>query len=164
MTETTIGYFVIFGLVLAFALFSIPKRGKQRYLPLDRQSYPDFRIAVYIQKEKRKITTLIIELLPTKAIQLETIQLELSDALHNKKSINLKTVLSLPENQPVKTGEKTEFSLPFSIFIDLLEHANFTFENFRLVAVTSEGKKYKTRLLAYHPRWGIFKADSGKYN
>ncbi len=163
--EETIGYIVIFGLGILFAALYLFKKDKQRLLPIAAQTYPQLHLVVSITKEKRKITALTLELTALKnGIFLRTLQLELSDQLHQKFNIDLAPYLLLPDNRQLSPKEKTSLTLNFEDFTELLETADFSYETLRLVAVTADNKKFKSPLLGYHPRWGIFKADSGKYN
>jgi hypothetical protein len=163
--ETTIGYIVIFGLGLVFAVFYLFGKKKQRLLPIAQENYPQVRITVLITKEKRKVTALILELFPVKQnLTLNRIELELADPERRKKIINLNPFLSSGKTQELIPGKKMQYLLEMDDFLKISETAGFPYETFRLVAVNAQNKKFKSHLLAYHPRWGIFKADSGKYN
>ncbi len=163
--ETTIGYIVIFGLGLLFAVFYLFGKEKQRMLPIAQQTYPQLQLNVLITKEKRAVTSLILELRPLKNnLPLDAIALELTDKQHNKKSIRLNPYLLEGKSSELVSGKKSHFILHFDDFLKELEAADFPFETFRLVAVTRENKKFKSHILGYHPRWGIYKADSGNYN
>ncbi len=163
--EETIGYIVVFGLGILFAAFYLLKNDKQRLLPIAAQVYPQLHFAVFITKEKRKTTTLAIRLTALKeSIFLRTIVLELSDQNHEKFNIDLEPYLTFPHGRKFQPKEKNTLLLNFNDFTKLLEDAGFAYDTLRLVVVTTENKKFKSPLLGYHSRWGLYKADSGKYN
>ena len=60
--ETTIGYIIIFGLVILFTVLYLYRSEKQTLLPIPQQTYPELLITVLIKKEKRKITTLVLQM------------------------------------------------------------------------------------------------------
>ncbi len=163
--ETTIGYIVIFGLGILFSLFYLFGKEKQRRLPIAQQTYPQLQLTVLITKEKRKVTALILELLPLKNnLLVNTLALELTDKQHGRKTIDLNAYLLPEDNLELVAGKKISLALRFDDFLQELEDAKFPFETFRMVAVAPGNKKFKSKILGYHPRWGIYKADSGNYN
>ena len=165
LVETTIGYIVIFGLVIVFTAFYLFRSEKQILLPISQQTYPELLITVLVKKEKRKISTLILQLKPVKEnLMLRSIELELTGKNHEKKRLDLTSLFPNDKNRQHPPGEKFLLSMALTELLALMEQSKFAFENFRLVAKTPEGKIYKTHLLAYHPRWGLYKSDSGKYN
>lgn len=163
--ETTLGYIIIFGLVILFTALYFYRSEKQTLLPVSQQTYPELLITVLIKKEKRKITTLLLQIKPTREnLLINNITLELTDKNHDKKRLDLSAQFPDHLQQPLPSGKPIPFPLALSDLLALMEKAEFDFENFRLVAKTPEGKIFKTHPLTYHPRWGIFKSDSGKYN
>lgn len=163
--ETTLGYIIIFGLIALFAFFYLRQNEKKTLLLIAGDTYPELQLTIFIQKEKRKITDLVLQLEARKEdLPFGRIEIELSDQEHRKKSIDLTPHLSTDQGQKLRSGEKKNFSLAFSDFLSMLDDSSFDYENFRLTVRTGTGKVFKTHLLTYHPRWGIFKSDSGKYN
>ena len=165
LVETTIGYIIIFGLVILFTALYLYRSEKQTLLPVSQQTYPELLITVLIKKEKRKITTLVLQMKSLREnLLISNITLELTDKNHDKKQLDLSGLLPGYQHRTLPSGKPILFPLALSDLLALMEEAEFAFENFRLVAKTPEGKVFKTHQLTYHPRWGIFKSDSGKYN
>ncbi len=163
--ETTLGYIIIFGLIALFAFFYLSRNEKKTLLRIASDTYPELQLSTFIKKEKREITTLVLQLEARKEdLPVGRIEIELSDQEHRKKSIDLTHHLSPGQGQKLISGEKKNFSLAFADFLNLLDDSSFAYENFRLTVRTETGKVFKTHPLTYHPRWGVFKSDSGKYN
>jgi len=164
--EAIIGYVVIFGFGIIIASLYLFRKEKKSLLPISEQTYPHLVVTTLLKKERRKTTEIVLQLTPLKnALTINEITLELTNKKHEKKLIDLRPHLHFSEKEQILSPpEKTEFSIAFQHFISLLNEAAFPYERFRLVAGTPEGKRFKSHELGYHPRWGIFKADSGKYN
>jgi len=135
-------------------------------LPVSEQSYSQMVMAVYIKKEKGKITEIILQLNPLKnTLQMNGFQLELTNENHDKKAVDIMPLMKLAARTLDLQAAKTfRFSIPAQNFEDFLSSQSGPYDRFRFVVVTPENKKFKSHTLAMNPRWGLFKQDSGRYN
>ncbi len=164
--EAIIGYIVIFGFGIGFAALFLFRQDKEIILPITEQAYPQLVMAIFIKKEKRKITEIILQLRTLKmALQICDFHLELTNEQHDKETVDIKPIMGMVDEtinfQPSQTAR---FSIPFMAFENFLSSQSGSYDRFRFVVVTSENKKFKSYALGLNTRWGLFKQDSGKYN
>ena len=164
--ETTIGYVVIFGFGILFAALFLYRREREMLLPITEQVYPQLIMAIFIKKEQRKITEIILQIkTPKKALQISDFHLELTNEQHDKKMMDLKPIMNVTnETIDIKSAQSLRFSIPFQAFETFLSNQSASYDRFRFVVVTPENKKFKSYALGLNTRWGLFKQDSGKYN
>ncbi len=164
--ETIIGYVVIFGFGIIFAAIFLFRKDKEMLLPITRQIFPQLVMTVFIKKEKRKITEIILQFSQSKkAVQICDFHLELTNEYHEIETVDIKPLMEITdETVELQAMQSSRFTIPFRTFETLLSNQRVSYDRFRFVAVTPENKKFKSYTLGLNTRWGLFKQDSGKYN
>jgi hypothetical protein len=164
--ETTISYIIIFGFGILLAALYLFRKDKKRMLPVSEQTYSQLVIAIYIKKEKGKITEIILQLSPLRnTLQVSDFYLELTNEDHDKKTVDIKPLMKLPpETIELKPPGDYRFSILSQNFETFLSNQTGPYDRFRFVVVTQENNKFKSHTLAMNARWGLFKQDSGRYN
>ncbi len=164
--ETIIGYVVIFGFGILFAALFLFRKDKEMLLPITEQAYPQLIMAIFIKKEQRKITEIILQLKTLKSpLQIRDFNIELTNERHDKEVVDIKPIMGIAnETIDLRPAQSFRFSIPFRVFETFLSNQPGSYDRFRFVVVTSENKKFKSYALALNTRWGLFKQDSGRYN
>ncbi len=164
--EVIIGYIVIFGLGIVFVAVFLFRKDKRRMLSISEQAYPQLIITILIKKEKGKITEIILQLRPLKKVlQISGFHIEFTNEDHEKETVDIKPLMELTNNPvDLQPTQSFRYSIPFQVFETLLSNQSGAYDRFRFVVATPENKKFKSHTLGLHPRWGLFKQDSGKYN
>jgi len=164
--ETIIGYVVIFGFGILFTALFLFRKDREMLLPITEQAYPQLIMAIFIKKEQRKITEIIIQLKALKRpLQISDFHVELTNERHDKEVVDIKPIMGIAnETIDLQPAQSFRFSIPFRVFETLLSNQPESYDRFRFVVVTSENKKFKSYALALNTRWGLFKQDSGRYN
>jgi hypothetical protein len=164
--ETIIGYVVIFGFGILFAALFLFRKNKEMLLPITEQAYPQLIMAIFIKKEQRKITEIILQLKTLKSpLQISDFHIELTNERHDRKAVDIKPIMGMTdETIDFQPAQSLRFSIPFREFETFLSNQPESYDRFRFVVVTSKNKKFKSYALALNTRWGLFKQDSGRYN
>ncbi len=164
--ETIIGYIVIFGFGIVFVTMFMFRKDKEIMLPITEQAFPQLVMAIFIKKEKRKITEIILQFSPPKkALQICDFHLELTNERHEKETVDLKPLMEITAKAvELRAAQSSRFTIPFRAFETLLSNQGGPYDRFRFVAVTPENIKFKSFTLGLNTRWGLFKQDSGRYN
>ncbi len=159
--EAIIGYIVIFGFGIIFVAIFLFGKDKERMLPITEQAFPQLVMAIFIKKEKRKITKIVLQFSPPReTLQISSFHLELTNEHHERETVDIKPLMEITdETVELRAGQSSRFTIPFQAFETLLSNQPGSYDRFRFVAVTPQNKKFKSYTLGLNTRWGLFKQD-----
>lgn len=163
--EGTVTYITI-AIIVVLVITVYNYRKKQvRYYLLSLQRYPELILSISIQKQKGKISAVIIKLSAIQNVELKDLQIELITAQREFNSYSLKSLLN-SDPFPAMLEEKSEikFLVRFEDFRTLLMDGEHPFRTFRFVIVSDKDQKYKSHEMGFDKKWIIYRPDSGTYN
>lgn len=163
--ESILSYtIIIVFIVISVYVYNIRKNTTRTFL-LSDQHYPIASLNVWIQKEKGKIESIIIEVKNTEKLRIVNIKTEL---ITGKREFNyydhrqLSNSYPMPVELPPDKDYKME--LPFNSFKELMSEGEHPFRTFRFVVECDGSKTFKSHELGFNSKWVIYRPDTGSYN
>ncbi len=163
--QETLTYVIIFGFGIVLISLYFYRTDKKRLLPLSEQWFSNLSLIVSVEKEKGKLTHVIISLNSGDKNNLCTsIGIELIDSHREIKYLKLDPLIQTQTDHHYIQSNRQAMVIKFTALQKFITDTGFPLQSIRFVAETKTGKKYKSHELAFNDRWHLFKIDSGKYN
>ena len=163
--ESILSYtIIIVFIVISVYVYNIRKNTTRTFL-LSDQHYPIASLNVWIQKEKGKIESIIIEVKNREKLRIVDIKTEL---ITGKREFNYYDHMQLSNSNPMPVDlspdKDYKMELPFNSFKELMSEGKHPFRTFRFVVEGDDGKTFKSHELGFNSKWVIYRPDTGSYN
>jgi len=158
--EDTLGYIIVFGLIIVFTLIYFSKKENEKLFSLTKKLYSFGSFDVLIKKKGSDIEHIILktETFGQSFNQPSEIILEIPFNENNK----TKTVIKLPANI-IYSQSVNEYHINYNDFSIFMEHHRKQHQPFRFVIIF-HNNKMKSGYIAFNKYGKIYIPDSGRYN